>query len=376
MITPFLVIYLSNNLHLALWQVGTILSVNLLCSRLLPLGTGLLGDRLNHSTNVIIGIALRGGALLGYLFTSTFFPLLLIAFLTGTGMAFYAPSVRAVLATQPERWKTHAFLRLNQALNAGAVVGPLCGGVLVTLGITFPFLCSGLLLLGLAAFLFLFRRQYATTYQAPDKIMENVRATFHQKPFIFLVLTMFLFFMIFAQFSLYLPPYIFSLYKSDFIVSTLFLVNGLIGVLLIFPLGWIFRKYPSLQITRVGVLCTGLGLACIPFFSSLLWLYVCTALFTLGETLAFPGSDMLVAHFSSGENPGMFYGMFSVGWAIGGTIGNYLGSWLLSQNNQVLPWVIYGVTGLLAYLLLARLKIGETVSSPITSVINKKEGAP
>lgn len=351
MIIPFLTIYLTTTLHYAPWQVGTVLSINLLCSRLLPLVTGVLGDRTRHSINIIVGIAVRGIGFLGYVSFHEFIPLVAASFLTGVGTALYMPSVKAVFAAQSDLWRARAFMRLNQALNFGAMIGPLLGSFLVTVGVVLPFLCGGVLLLCLAGTLFLFRHHYATS-RTQSKATESFRRILQHKPFVSFVLTMILFYIIFTQLTVSLPIQVLHTTHQSSAVGTLFMVNGLAGVLLMFLLNKVFQKYPSIKVVSAGMLCTGLGLALIPFFPALIGLSFCVIIYTLGETLVLPGSDMVTAQFSSREHSGAFYGMFSLAWAIGGTIGNYLGPWLMSQNNGMVPWLIYGALGGVACLLL------------------------
>lgn len=351
MVIPFLTIYLTITLHYTPFQVGTILSANLLCSRLLPLLFGILGDRISHSSNIVAGIAIRGFGFLGFVYFQGFIPLLVASLLTGVGTALYSPSVKAVFAAQPGSWRTHAFMRLNQVLNFGAMVGPLLGSFLVTVGVVLPFLGGGILLLALAGLLFFLRRQYATS-RSQARIRESFQQTFQHKPFISFVVIMILFYILFTQLTISLPIQALQISHQISDVATLFIVNGLAGILLMFFLGRVFQKYAPLNVVNSGILCTALGFALIPFFPTFIWLLFCVILYTLGETLVLPGSDMAIAQFSSREHSGAFYGIFSLAWACGGTIGNYLGPWLMAQNSRVLPWFTYGAIGAAACLLL------------------------
>lgn len=358
MVLPFLTIYLTTILHYTPWQVGTVLTVNLLFARILPVVSGVLGDRISHSTNAVAGVAIRGIGFIGYAAFHTFVPLVFASVLTGIGTALYTPSTKAIITTQPEVWRTRAFTRYNQSLNLGAVLGPLLGSLLIGAGIVVPFFLGGGLLLCIAGILFAFRRQYSTK-RSESKALDSFIHALRHRTFIFFTLVMILFWIIFTQLTISFPIQAFRISNNNANAGTLFIVNGIAGVLLMFGLGKVFHRYQPIKIVSFGIFCTGLGFGLVPLFPSIIWLLFCVVVYTLGETLVLPSSDIEIAHLSPREHSGAFFGMSSLSWAIGGTVGNYLGPWLMGQSNTALPWMIYGGIGVVACLLM--LLVGTTV---------------
>jgi MFS family permease len=74
----------------------------------------------------------------------------------------------------------------------------------------------------------------------------------------------------------------------------------------------------------------------------------------VGETLVFPSSELAVSDFANQINVGTYFGIFNLSWAIGAMIGSYLGTWLLATfPNTIVPWITFGIIGLIAFILLA-----------------------
>ncbi len=90
-----------------------------------------------------------------------------------------------------------------------------------------------------------------------------------------------------------------------------------------------------------------------PLIPSLVWVLVCVSIYTVGETLVLPGSDLVVAELSADRQVGTFWGVFDLSWAIGGAVGTYLGTWLLDQGGSASwPWLTYAGIGAAIYVLM------------------------
>ena len=358
MALQFLAVYLTVLLHFAAWQVATVLTASLLCRNLLPLGLGLMSDRVGHIRLVILGLVFEGVGFLIYSSFDRFAGAILAAALVGSGAACVRPAVSAIVAAQPEAQRKLAFARFNQALNAGVIVGPLLGSALVVLSPVLPFRGGGLLFFLLAIVLFINRSVFVTV-RGSKPMITTMRTVLGHRRFVAFGGIMILFFILFAQLQVSLPLEALRRGHSNSLVSAVFLVNGIAGLLLMLGLARIFRQQHPLRLVRYGVFCTGLGFALIALSSAPFWLLVCVAIYTLGETLVLPAQDMLVAEFSA-ENAhrdsGAFFGIFMVTGAIGGTIGNYLGTTLMQEGGTIFPWVIYGAIGVVGGGLLTMLQ--------------------
>ncbi|MGZ4110900.1 MAG: MDR family MFS transporter [Tumebacillaceae bacterium] len=356
MVVPFLAVYLSQTLHMPAWEVGTLLTTNLICSRGLPLITGMMGDRVSHSVTMISGVLIRGIGYLGYAFSHDFVTFMISSALAGIGGALYSPSVSAVFAKQPEASRKRVFTYYNQALNAGTILGPLAGGALVVYNYALPFLSGGVLFLLLTLLLFFFRKQYQTE-RSQSKVLETLGAVVGDKKYMMFIGSMVLFWIVFTQLNVSLPIQVFKIMHSESYISTVYLCNGITGIVIMFVLRNAFEKKAPLQLLNRGVLLMGIGLLLIPFFPTLEWLLLCVLVYTIGETYALPASDLVVSECSSDtEYTGTYFGMLDISSAIGGTIGNYLGIWLMGLSNVNWAWYSYALICLLMLATLVRVK--------------------
>lgn len=370
MVIPFLVVYLSNSLNLSPIEVGTILSANLFFGRLLPFITGLLGDRVSHSTTLLLGICLRGIGFIGYGFFESFAGLLMTSALVGIGGAFYDPSIMSVFASQNEKERKQAFTYLNQALNAGAILGPLFAAGLLLYNPTGPFLTSGLILILIAIVLSYFTK-YIETKKSKRKLVSSIKQIISNKAYIKYILTMIIFWVVFSQLSVSIPLYVYYLTDDEKMISAIYMVNGLAGLAFMFFLRGLYIKYESLSLISRGSLIIGISLLILPLIGSFPWLLFAIVLFTLGETLILPSSDMAIADYSKNEDTGGYYGLFELSFAAGTIIGTYLGT-LLMEINQVYPWYLYGGLSLFMFVLIGLLK-KDLKSESIEKVQNKVE---
>jgi len=351
MIMPFLAIYLSDSIHFSSLEIGTILTTILISQRGLPLITGFIGDRGSHTVHIVLGVMIRGLGFCLFVVAKKFEFVVFAAFFMGVGGALFDPSVTAFFASQAEEVRKKTFTYFNQVLNIGVIIGPLIGAVLVKLGPVYPFSIASICMLVLACAVFMYRNQYPETIKDNKKILESVKYTFSDKHFLAFISVMILFWIMFAQLNISFPLKAYALTNNKELVSSIFIANGVTGLLFMFFLRGLFIKLNPIILVKIGVLIMGTAIAMIPFVPSIYWLLCCVCLYTLGETMVLPAGEMAVAQFSTNKPAGLFFGMFQTSWAIGGSIGNYFGAWLSKYHNVVWPWLIYFVIGIFAFVL-------------------------
>ena len=140
MVVPFLATYLREDLGFAAALVGTVLGVRTLCQQGLYVVGGVGADRLNPRFLIIFGCALRVVAFAVFaLFTA---PAAIIAAtaLTGVAGAIFNPAVQTYLMHESPTRRAETFTLLNVYGNAGSLVGPVLGALL--LGVDFRLVCA------------------------------------------------------------------------------------------------------------------------------------------------------------------------------------------------------------------------------------------
>ncbi|MFD1032176.1 MDR family MFS transporter [Metaplanococcus flavidus] len=360
-VISFLAVYLSNTLHYSAAQTGTILSIMILSSRGLPLLTGILGDKYGYKKLMGVGLVTRGTGFILLAFAPSFFWTAIAALLVGIGTACYEPSALAFFSSEPhEKKRKEAFTYLNFALNGGAIVGPLLGGLLLLFDPRYPFLISGLVFF----FLFFIQLSMIQEKRTPNLIQRSIRSDlsqlFSNKSYLYYCFSMIFFWFMFAQLTVAIPLHMFVISKSESLVALTITVNALSGLLLMLLFRKLFLSVHSFRLIKVGMLVMASSFLFISFSSSPYWLLVCIVVFTIGETLVLPSSDIAISEFTNGNSPGIYYGFFELSFALGATLGNYTGAYFINDSSTTFwPWTIFFIIGLVGSILVGRLKVLE-----------------
>ncbi|MFC4058964.1 MFS transporter [Planomonospora corallina] len=130
LLVPYLAGHLTGDLGLSAAVTGVILGVRNLSQQGLFLIGGSAADRLGARGVIITGCALRTAGFALFAFGTTVPLLLAAAVLSGLAGALFNPAVRAYVAVEAPD-KARAFALFNVFAQAGALCGPLLGGVLL-----------------------------------------------------------------------------------------------------------------------------------------------------------------------------------------------------------------------------------------------------
>jgi len=351
-VMAFLAIYLSNSLHFSAMQVGTILTALTITSRIFPLCTGILADRIGYITMMIIGMILRGIGFLSLGIFSGFHPIMIATIFIGFGTAFYEPSARAVFGSQPAHIRKDTFTYLNLFLNGGAIIGPIVGSILLKWNPMYPFIFTGSLMLVLAFLFFLLRSRFHVTVHE-TQLLTGIKAAGQNKSFLSFSLIMVFFYSMFTQLTVALPLHMNNISHDQNLVGLVITINAITGFLFMITFKYFFKKYHALSLVKYGVLLMGISFLLIPFSFHPNWLLMCVVLFTIGETLVLPNADIAVANFSNEQYTATYFGFFQLSLALGFTIGNYTGTFFTKYwQNMSFPWIIFGLLGVVGFSLL------------------------
>lgn len=355
-VMAFLALYLSNSLHFSAIQVGTILTALTITSRIFPLFTGILADRIGYIIMMIAGIVLRGIGFLSLGIFSGFYTIMLATIFIGFGTAFYEPSARAVFGSQPAHIRKDTFTYLNLFLNGGAIIGPIASSILLNWDPLYPFLFTGSLMFVLAFLFFLLRSHFHVTVHA-TQLLTGIKVAAQNKHFLSFSLIMVFFYTMFTQLTVALPLHMNNISHDQNLVGLVITINAITGFLFMIVFKHLFKTYHPLSLVKYGVLLMGLSFLLIPISFHPYWLLGCVILFTIGETLVLPNADIAVANFSNEQYTATYFGFFQLSLALGFTIGNYAGTFFTKYwKDMSFPWIIFGLLGVIGFSLLHFLK--------------------
>ncbi|NWK69103.1 MFS transporter [Bacillus paramycoides] len=369
----FLTIYLLNFLHFSAVQVGTVLTIMTITSRVIPLFSGLIADKIGYIFMMIAGLFLRG---IGFIFLgicSDFYTISISSALIGFGTAFYEPAARAIFGSQPAHMRKSLFTYLNLSFNCGAIIGPIAGGFLLLLDPIYAFALAGFLML-LFALIFYFLKKHFQVSTENTSITLGIQAILQNKIFLSFSFIMIFFYIMFTQLTVALPLHMKSISHSNQLATLVITINAITGVIFMILFRKIFHKYNTLSIIKYGVLLMGISFSLIPLFQHPYWIFICVILFTIGETLVLPNADIAIANYSNESYTATYFGFYQLSLAFGFIIGNYTGTWFTSNLQKTfVPWVIFGVCGLIGFLSLHGLNKKKLISKENMSLCKGTE---
>ena len=352
MVMPLLAVYLDRHLAFTATQIGTVLSVYILSTRLLPMLSGPAADGVGYRPMMVGGMFIRALGFAGFLVSDAFAPLIAFTLLIGVGSALYEPAVMGVFAAQPAAVRSRVFALHNFALNFGVIVGPILGGFVALAGPTFPFLASAVAFTLLGTVLLFVGRIFPRPVHRPS-LLHNYRRVLNHRPFCLFMLIMMLWWTVYSQLFVSFPVRATQLGGGEAWASVLFIANGLTGLTVIFLVMRLLQRVQPARLLVWGFLVAATAFGAVPLLPSVWWLVVCVAVYTVAETLMLPGGEVQVAAYAGEESGASFFGVYQGAWAAGGSIGNYLGSWLIIQEGGATPWLVYAVIALVGALAMA-----------------------
>lgn len=132
LLIPYLATYLTGQVGLSVALVGVVLGVRNLSQQGLFLIGGSASDRLGARRVIIAGCALRAVGFGLFAIGESVTVLLLAAVLSGMAGALFNPAVRAYIAVEAgDERRARAFALFQVFAQAGALAGPVLGGVLL-----------------------------------------------------------------------------------------------------------------------------------------------------------------------------------------------------------------------------------------------------
>ncbi len=347
MVLPFLAAYLTDDLGYGAAVVGLVLGLRTLSQQGMFLLGGSAADRIGCRPMIIAGCSLRVVAF-GLFAVFTSLPGVITAtVLTGLSSALFNPALRTYLSHESGGRRAETFAVLGVAEHAGALVGPLLGGLLLMVNFQLVALvaCAVFAVLTLAQIVMLpahaVQRQERTVFSSWWDVVANRR-------FVAFALAGSVYFALYNQIYLALPLEAQRVTASTASISAVFVVSTVVGIAVQVRITAACRaRWSSGTSLSVGLALMGGGF--LPVMLTAPWLptgvgadslaaaaiaatpvLVGTIVYTVGGAIAFPFIMDLLPVVGSERLVGTYYGFFYlcsalvtavVSWLVGGLIG-------------------------------------------------------
>ncbi|MEH7573906.1 MDR family MFS transporter [Cytobacillus firmus] len=363
MVIPFLSLYLGFTKSLPPSQVGMVLTISIAFQYGLSFFGGLLSDRFGKKNLLLFGLGGRSLGLLLYAFSDSLILYCASSALIGIGQSFYTPSSKAIIASVPAEIKAQVFALRSTAVNIGAALGPILGGILFNSEALWVFSIAFLIHLVVFTLIAIFVKKENQNIElaAKSSLLKSMFTVLKDKRITSLMLISSLFWFLYFQLNFTIPIFVKDQFNSTELVGLLFTVNGIIVILLQFGIiKWVTRKLDSFAILSIGMLFTSCSFFILGVTPAKFSLFLFIFLFTLGEMLFIPSSDNLASDLAQKDKLGGYLGLMTMGWAFGGVLGNTVGGYLYEifshRDSLSNLWFLYTGGGFIISIILITVK--------------------
>ena len=353
---PFLSLYLYQERHLPMTQVGIILLVAGLCSAASQALGGALSDRLGRRPVLLmasfVSVFLYSGLAVLIGISSPVLAIVL-AYIAGRSVLTIArPVISAIVAdfTSKERL-TEAYGILRIGANIGWAAGPAIGGYLATFlpyGWLFgvPVLTCGIV--SLIVFFFVRESSHGTNSKVG---LRSMLPPADNRAFLLFIVVSLLLFIVMGQMASTLS--VFAVDKVGFTTSQyglLLTLNGVIVIFFQYPVTLVTRRLAEFRALILGSLLYMFGYLSYGWITQFGWALGAMVLVTAGEIIYHPVALSVIGELSPQDQRGRYMGLFGLSETVGMAMGPLLGGILLDAfpSDLRLVWAPIGSIALIA----------------------------
>jgi MFS family permease len=380
MVLPMLPIILKTDADLSVVQIGTILASIAIAFQFGSIFGGILADRIGRRFIIGLGAIITAVGISGFGFFTGYLALVLMAIVMGLGTGLNAPSTKASIAALASKEnQTTAFSMRGIAANIGTAIAGLVIIFLVTSASKLIFWIAGIIYLVVAIKSWLLLPKNCGDAHCPVVPSGAYKEAFKNKPFIVFSIASVFIWALYAQLSLALPLKATVVLAEPKNVALVWTINSVIVIFFQTLLTKkVIERIQPLSALAVGILFITAGLASLYFAQSFFSLAISGAIFVIGEMLILPTIDSTISQLSKAELIGLFFALANVVSGLGEAGGKSIGGGLL-ETGGTLPWLIYGLTGIVLFfivILLKRWGLLNTSLQRATQKENKPKHAP
>ena len=380
MIWPFVTVIIRERLDIPLTTAALLLTVQSMASLLSTLVVSSIMDKVGRKIPIVIGLLGSALALVGMASASTFEQWIILMVFYGVFTPVFNIGVNTMVAdiVEPEN-RSPAYALIRMIANAGIAIGPVMGGILVTL-LSFDavyYLIAVAYAILTVFVLVMIQETKPDLIESTDDtpVISNgygyiLRDTVFMGIFVMFMLVMFGNTQIFVLLPVFAKEN-YGLVESQY--SLLLTINATMVVLFQYAITKFTDRYNPLPVMAFAALLYALGLGSVAVGYNLPTFAVSMIIVTLGELMLMPTTLTFVANNSPAELRARYMGIFSLGWPLAAGIGPVIGGVLNDNFSPVAMWIgassmaLVGAAGFVAIMLYRRRE--KVKQMPIPSIV-------
>ena len=348
MCLPFFSLYLYQERGVPMAVIGFIVLLIGIISALSQVYSGMLTDRLGRKPLLTASMVL---SCISYVVLALLIKfivpvwILVVVFIASyVLMTIIRPTMFTVVTDLAEREKmTRAFGLLKAGINIGWALGPAVGGFLLTL-ISYEWMFGLATLTALIPLFLTGMLLHESLEKSGEKDVigiRNIAKVAKNSNFMMYIVITFLLLIAFGQMVSTL-----SVYSVDFAGFTtaqygsLLTLNGIIVVLLQYPMAAITSSRPKYRVLICGSLLVFAGLITFSWVGSYALAILAMTLLSFGEIIFSPVALTVVSDIAPKSQRGLYMGTFSLSETLGHSTGPFIGGILMDvfPNDPIFIW--------------------------------------
>ena len=357
MVLPFLVIYLTKNIGVSDTAAGTALAFYGVGGLFTSPVIGKLSDKLGALRVMKISLIATGIILILFSFVKNYYGILAITLAWSVISESFRPANMSLLSEEAEPGQRKTAFALNRlAVNLGMSIGPVVGGFLSTISFSLLFYVDGATSILAGIFLV-----FSHIHPRKEKVLKNIethdenedvekldeatgaqpnpKSIFHDRRFLFFMLTIIPVEIVFFQhFGVY-PLYV--VHELNHPASTYGLLLTINTLLIIFtevPLNNAMSNWDDRKLLSIGSLLCAVGYGAMVISNNLWFIAATIVVWTFGEMIFFPASASYVSNASHASRRGEYMGYFQMTFSFSLMIGPWFGTFIYDHFGSTILW--------------------------------------
>ncbi|HJQ10982.1 MAG TPA: MFS transporter [Gemmatimonadaceae bacterium] len=370
MVLPFLVVYLTRELHFTPAQAGLAFALYGTGAIIAGPLSGRLSDRIGALPIMRASLLISGVIVLLYPLAHSITSVYATTMIWAAASELFRPASLAAIThvvTPEQRKPAYALNRL--AINLGMSIGPALGGFLATVSFRSMFVVDGGTTI-LAALVLMFTGWAQPTGGAQHMSHPHhgdSRAILGNGKLMIFLFAEFLVAIVFYQhestLSLFMVNY---MSYSPAFYGTLFTINTLLIVAFEVPLNQATAHWPAAWSLLAGCILFALGFGGLAVVTSVTGILITVVLWTFGEMMLFPAMSAYLGDIAPPARRGAYMGAYSMALSLALTFGPWLGTQILAGFGPAALWsIMFGfgalAAGLMVYATPRRRLVHSTV---------------
>jgi len=372
MVLPFLVVYLTKELHFSAAQAGLAFAVYGAAAIGAGPLSGRLSDRIGALPIMRASLLMSGLVVLLYPLARTVAAVYFATFIWAATSELFRPASLAAIThvvNAEQRKPAYAVNRL--AINLGMSIGPALGGFLATVSFRSMFIVDGGTTILAALVLMLTRWSAPTggTKHSAHKHHGEAKAILRNGKLLVFLFAEFLVAVVFYQHESTLSLFIVNnLNFSPAFYGALFTMNTLLIVALEVPINQATAHWPAAWSLLAGCVLFALGFGGLAIVASATGILVTVVLWTFGEMMLFPAMSAYLGDIAPPAQRGAYMGAYSMSLSLALTFGPWAGTQLLAFWGPTTLWLImFGFGALAAALMVYATPRRQILHSPVVA---------